>query len=294
MVIINYKGGQLANRIIYFAQFIVNSIENGYDLVNFEFDEYEPYFNITNKKHLCSNRVSLKKYNNNFINYGYRRLTRLWTDITYRFFTQTKIYKVYRIYKSHDNNGLEFDLNSGEFVNNAISKTVFVQGWSFRDKKNFIKYADQVRLFFEPVEMYRKEVALLMEGIRKTGDIVIGVHIRRGDYARYNNGRYYYTDSVYADKMMQLVTHFKQQGKLCTFLICSNEPVMVENFPKELTMIAGQRHFIVDLYALAACNAIIGPPSTFSGWASFYGKVPYMHIETKEDIVVLKEYMKCF
>jgi hypothetical protein len=294
MVIINYKGGQLANRIIFFAQFIVNSIENDYDLVNFEFDEYEPYFNISGKKHLCSNCVGLKKYDNYFINYLYRRITRLWTDITHRFFTESKSYKVYRIYKSHDNKNIEFDLNNTEFVKNAVSKTVFVQGWSFRDKKNFIKYADQVRLFFQPVEKYRKEVGLLMDGIRKTADIVIGIHIRRGDYIRYNSGRYYYTDEVYADKMMQLFKYYTQRGKSCTFLICSNEPVSVDNFPKELNMDTGERNFIVDLYSLAACNAIVGPPSTFSGWASFYGKVPYMHIETKEDVVVLKDYIKYF
>ena len=34
---------------------------------------------------------------------------------------------------------------------------------------------------------------------------------------------------------------------------------------------------VEDLYALAGCDLLIGPPSTFTQWASFYGKVPLYH-----------------
>ena len=34
---------------------------------------------------------------------------------------------------------------------------------------------------------------------------------------------------------------------------------------------------LVDMYALAGCDLIVGPDSTFSHWASFYGNVP-IHI----------------
>jgi hypothetical protein len=38
--------------------------------------------------------------------------------------------------------------------------------------------------------------------------------------------------------------------------------------------LAGTGHLIEDLYSLAQCDFLAGPPSTFTLWASFYGKVP--------------------
>ena len=32
------------------------------------------------------------------------------------------------------------------------------------------------------------------------------------------------------------------------------------------------------MYSLAECDYIVGPPSTFSTWASFYGNVPIYRI----------------
>jgi hypothetical protein len=40
-----------------------------------------------------------------------------------------------------------------------------------------------------------------------------------------------------------------------------------------------------DLYSLAACNAIMGPPSSFSMWASYYGQVPLHMLESEDQLV---------
>ena len=39
---------------------------------------------------------------------------------------------------------------------------------------------------------------------------------------------------------------------------------------------------IEDLITLSQCDYLIGPPSTFNIWASFYGEVPTYHIEDSE------------
>jgi len=41
---------------------------------------------------------------------------------------------------------------------------------------------------------------------------------------------------------------------------------------------------VEDLYALAECDYIIGPPSTYTLWASFYGDTPLWFMEHKGDI----------
>jgi hypothetical protein len=40
---------------------------------------------------------------------------------------------------------------------------------------------------------------------------------------------------------------------------------------------------ILDMYALARCSLIVGPPSTFSGWASFAGNTPVYFMEHAGD-----------
>jgi hypothetical protein len=36
------------------------------------------------------------------------------------------------------------------------------------------------------------------------------------------------------------------------------------------------------MYVLAACDLILGPPSTFSIWASYYGQVPLMQLDSRD------------
>ena len=69
------------------------------------------------------------------------------------------------------------------------------------------------------------------------------------------------------------------------FLICSNEDVSsLLSLPGVLAA-AGPGAPVMDLYALAACDYLIGPPSTFSLWASFHGGAPLqMLLERKQTI----------
>ena len=47
---------------------------------------------------------------------------------------------------------------------------------------------------------------------------------------------------------------------------------------------------IEDLYALSLCDYILGPPSTFSMWASFYGKKPLRIVSYKDEAISLHEF----
>ena len=36
----------------------------------------------------------------------------------------------------------------------------------------------------------------------------------------------------------------------------------------------GSGHLVEDIYALAECDYVVGPPSSYTMWASFYGDQP--------------------
>jgi len=47
---------------------------------------------------------------------------------------------------------------------------------------------------------------------------------------------------------------------------------------------------ITDMYSLAKADYIIGPPSTFTMWASFYGSVPLLVIDNRKENILLSDF----
>lgn len=143
------------------------------------------------------------------------------------------------------------------------------------------KHAETLRYLFSPANE-------IVETIIKTfneapqADITIGVHIRRGDYKEFRNGIWYYENDVYHEKMkiLQDILHKKRQS--VRFYISSNEKITPNDFSECNIFTQQGKELLVDLYGLAHCDYIIGPPSTFSQWASFYGKKPLRHIVSKD------------
>ena len=290
MIINNYKGGQLANRIFIFAHLMANSLEYKYVLINPEFDEFEPYFESTQANYFNGYSISTRLHKLYMVHQLLRRGIRFFTDCTHLFFTNTPWYILYRIFKSHDAKGIEFNLNDTTFIQAVKNKNVILQGWAFRDHISFDKHADVIRSLFVPIKKYNQLVQQQMLEAKASANMVFGIHIRRGDYKQFEGGKYYFDDAVYIDKMWQLYNQQKAKGNTCCFLICTNEPIDINRFPGEFILFAQKRHFITDLYCLAACNGIIGPPSTFSAWASFYGKVPIHQFHAENELIILKSY----
>jgi hypothetical protein len=63
------------------------------------------------------------------------------------------------------------------------------------------------------------------------------------------------------------------------FLVCGNGELRLRDFA-DLNIHVGTRHLIEHMYAFAEVDYLIGPPSTFTEWASLYGDVPLHKIET--------------
>ena len=60
--------------------------------------------------------------------------------------------------------------------------------------KNTGKHKNELKNIFTPNNRIISYVTTYFESVRKDFKIICGVHIRRGDYRRWNEGRYCYTD----------------------------------------------------------------------------------------------------
>lgn len=284
MLIISNKPGQLGNRIFVFAHAIAFSIANDIKIINPSFDEYALYFSTTYKNLLCRhpvcNNIFTGKFIRNIIYLIFYYIAVIFKKKT----MQNKWVKTYSIDWSE-----YIDMSNHDFIEKAKStKYIFLQGWNIRDNTNFKKYASDIRLFFRPLPKYEITITRLIQSIRSKHKIIIGVHIRQGDYIKFENGKYYYTSEEYIRQINKVIALFNIKD--LSFLICSNEQQDRELFNQIPSCYYGTGHIIEDMYALSKCDYIIGPPSTFTMWASFYGNTPLYMIKNKEYILTKNDF----
>ncbi len=279
MVIMGLEAGQLANRTIAFAHFIANAIEYGYTLVNPTFGIYQHNFIATSTNNFGGYPITIK-----YVKFS--RILHYFLQLMHR---RAQISPIHAVVSMKDVQTL-YDLNNLEyqcFVQQK--KLIFTYGWRFRDYANLKKNAIVIRDFFRPIPSHQTQIDRLIAKARAQADILVGVHMRRRDYRQWRGGVHFYSDQVYLQKMQQIDAQLRMRGKIALYLLFSDEIIQTNNFLK-LPIMPGNNQVIEDLYSLAACDYIIGPPSTYTMWASFYGQTPRMEIRESSQKIILDNF----
>jgi hypothetical protein len=113
--------------------------------------------------------------------------------------------------------------------------------------------------------------------------IIIGVHIRGGDYKRWMDGKYFFHDDVYKRYIEMIQNYIENKYKQeCVFIIFSNEET---SFKTVKNMYVSNNDWYIDHHAMSLCDFLFGPPSTFTMWAAFMGKIPYHHIVDASGVI---------
>lgn len=173
---------------------------------------------------------------------------------------------------------------SYRIANNRISRAIYkvlnielIYGWEQRaSDKYFPLHLNEILGIFKPNIDICNEVEEIFNQYKKEEYFIIGVHIRRGDYQYWENGKYYFELNEYARQMQSLLEVYS--NKKVVFFISTNEKRINNNFDKFNFFKIKNATVAHDLYALSLCDRIMGPLSTFSRWASFYGGVPLCFI----------------
>lgn len=170
-------------------------------------------------------------------------------------------------------------------------QTVLAKGWYFRDYQGFLNYRNELKALFDFKEHIKKPVEQFFSTLSKD-TIKVGLHIRRGDYKTWHQGKYFFSDEEYG----QIVNSFaKSLDKPVELIIVSNDPKLNSKSFENLTsckvsMLNGNP--AEDLYLLSKCDYIIGPPSTFSLMAAFYEDRPLYWIFDKEKQLLAENFDK--
>ena len=172
----------------------------------------------------------------------------------------------------------------------AAGQSLWVQGWLYRDPAGAAKHKECIKEFFSPAAEVKKRVEACIQENRVTDNVLVGVHLRRGDYRKWSGGKYYYDDKTLG-RLMQQILEILPNRKVC-FLMVSNQPVERHNY-NGFDIALGPGDPAGDLFCMAACDYIIGPPSTFTMWASFYGDVPLYMIKDTLAPIRLDNFTVC-
>lgn len=157
-----------------------------------------------------------------------------------------------------------------------------VHGWTeLRNFEALKKYGDEIRQSFACNGAVNIEDFSFAAKDAK----VVGVHVRRTDYKEWKGGRYWYSNDVY-ERVMDEVR--KALGEV-KFIVFTDEPESLSPRLRDLNdpMTTPER----DQYLMSKCDYLIGPPSTFTAWASFMGKVPLLHLMDSEQKVRLDDFV---
>lgn len=277
MIVIARSYGQLGNRLFLYGHFIAAAAEYGVKLANPCFAEYAHLFPATAHDPWC--RYPVEPAAGRIPSLRSRQLLAKSVYLAARGLSLVGLgggpIRVLRIKGDQS-----VDLGDHEFAATAWSRHVLAQGWLFRSERLFQKHAAEVRKHFRIGQDHQARVDQLLSSLRDQADVVVGVHVRHGDYATFMDGKYFYTVTQYASMMQQIVEQLSPRR--VAFLVSGNAVLNPRDFAG-MRVRFGTGELIEDLYALAAVDLLIGPPSTFTGWASFYGDVPLQMLESADD-----------
>ena len=179
--------------------------------------------------------------------------------------------------------GLTWKVTHSKRWDKVVRFLGFTKGWQTRTDTRYLRQTlPELKTIFRPKEEIMQKAEGMIAGLRQEADIIVGVHIRRGDYATWNDGRFFYELEDYRQFMLRVQQLYS--GRRVAFFISSNEDFSPEQFEGCLCRRFGKEPSgaILDLYTLSLCDNIMGPFSSYSRWASFIGEVPLCFLENKE------------
>jgi len=171
-----------------------------------------------------------------------------------------------------------YDIDSkNELIKTNPDQDYYVEGWGFRVHDLTAKYQDLFIDKYSLKEEYyiNNRLYKKIQAIDRDTTSIIGVHIRRGDYKTHQGGKYYFNDEVYKKYIRQMQKDIKEKlSKDSIIIIFSDE---ITGFNENSNIIISKNDWYVDHYLMSTCDYLIGPPSTFTLWASYIGKNKYFH-----------------
>lgn len=264
------ENAQLGNRLIVYAHLLAAARERGWKLVNPTFEPYADWFVGTQLRPHGRSMTAVR---------WAWQVGKLIAPFTCGRLARARARGTAEV-------NLQVTLPSAEAQN---ARWLLLQGFRIRCPEWTARHAVGLRDFFTPVDAHRLPAEARIAELRARAHVIVGVHVRQGDYAQHLGGRYFYTIDQYARFMTNMRALLVP--RTVAFLVCTHVPLPTEPL-SGLTWAAGPGSAAADLHALSCCDYLLGPPSSFSAWAAFHGDRPLLHIEDPQAAWSLADFQR--
>src|ERR1017187_8480902 len=197
LLVVGFRTGRMGNRLVLFANVIGFAAEHGYRVVNVAFHSYAHLFVNTRRDIYCRYPVARRRslfdvipgvapaIRKTRIFYQFIRHASEWND---RFPILGK-----SVFTLREIPRQTISLDTAEVQSRlADAKIVFVHGWRIRAPESVRRQADKIREYFRPVAGLEDARRQVLERLRQVAEVIIGVHLRQGDYRVWQRGQYFF------------------------------------------------------------------------------------------------------
>jgi len=170
------------------------------------------------------------------------------------------------------------DLEAPDFLRQVRHRPVTIcLGWKISGWNHFAKHQAELRQLFRPAPAVAQPAEKFIAALRPGYDLIVGMLIRHGDYRVWRGGEFFFSASVYAGWVRQLLD--LHPGRRVAVVIASDErqpPEVFAGLPCHFATgsanVGGP--WFESFVALSLCDMVISPPSTFAAAAAFVGRIP--------------------
>lgn len=268
--------GQIGNQLAVLAHLLAFAIEYNYAIVYPQSDYFSKHLQLFQTKQnwfVFSKRFSNLKFSKSII----KALKLVFLNRNVKAFHYLVLNKRFVVEK---------ELNTA-----SLPDIIVVTDWLFRYYDGIKKHQDILRKEMKFTDDTVVNAKARWQSLQQKypNQTTVGIHVRRGDYAEWLGGIYFYDNDTYYKWMLQITEQLNNP----LFIICSNEEFKFKN-EAELEIIYSKGSPQEDLFLLSRCKYIIGPPSTFSSWSAFAGDQFLYQPETKDEVMKLDLFTKYY
>jgi hypothetical protein len=273
-IIIDAQFGRLGNTLYRFCNLLAFAIEN-------DFTVWDSSLHVSGYSQLfpnIGNRLFLS-YPGNLVLPFRIRIFHPVQSILIRFIAKKGSVPVYLNMDMEK----EVVLDKHSLFPSPIKNSVVVRGFHYYANEAVAKHANYLRWLFTPAGNVVSTAKEDFAQISSVSDLVIGVHIRHGDYKTWKDGRYFFETAYYAEVMGRILGLFPRR-KIRFMLFTDNENLETKAFDSfNWTFPEVKISDSYDLCLMSLCDYLVAPLySTFSGWASFFGETPLYRLNGRD------------
>ena len=277
-VILRSGGGELANQLWNYASVFAAALHVGARTENPSFFEYHAHFELLPGESFLTKLLSLPfrgktRRRGHLVNRAARALYGAWARMVRALHPQ-------QLVSSENQESRVSYLPPSDGIALPPDETLYFEGWLFRNPEGMTRHRVRLLEAFRPNARTRARLEALERELSADGRVLMGIHLRQGDYRTFKGGKYLLSPGRMREATDEYLRERRMSPADVRLFVASDGPVPEDVF-SGYDFHVSREDAVTDLFMLARTSVILGSDSSFGHFASWYGDIPHL-VVTRE------------